>query len=775
MKHTNPTRPRRDRSVAAYAPYNFVPLPQRMVVARIPLPAHNAYPEGTLSGRIACQLETCSPTYVRGMMTRAQFEAFGEKKPDQLSEEEKLLRAPFFATSEKPVGNQPEPAIPGSSLRGMLRTLVEIVGYGRMRWVGREPSFTFRAVAAGNDDPLRNPYQDVLGRFGANVQAGYLIQKGDDWFVRPAITPAAMGWPEKNSYLKVKERQIPDRAIPGLIRFNSANYRPQFHVVSFSVAVQTGQKGRYAAITQIGDLKAGYQHQGILVCSGNMLETGKSKQLSPRKSHALVLDVDPKAKPLKIRQAAVQDYLDGLTPFQKEELTAWSKDKGCLGQLRPVFYVVQGNEVAYFGHSPNFRIPARLLGAERAARPPDFVPEELTSNPQPDLADAIFGWVEEPGTGPRSGLADKLPVGRAGRIAVSNATYVGQRDGVWLSPEPIAPHTLGSPKPTTFQHYLVQDRRLGHDPDEKSLLAHYGTSPDQTQIRGHKLYWHKGNTPDIEATTKERQHEKQLTRIMPVKAGVRFKFDIHFENLYPEELGAVLWALRLPGEPGKVYRHKIGMGKPLGMGSVAITPELYLVERRHRYAQLFAETNWQEAEQMLAPDSYIAAFEKYLLVDQQIAPQKAHLAEVERIQMLLALLEWHEGGREWLAATGYMEIEHGDNKINQYKERPVLPDPLAVLAGLPVRPPMRSAETSAPGQTPTQNVPAAGQMLTGKVKHFDDQRGIGSIVQEDGTEVFVHHSGIIGSGRKSLRDGQAVRFRVVQGLKSLEARDVQPI
>ena len=658
----------------------------------------------------------------------------------------------------------------------MLRTLIEIVGYGRMRWVGKEPSFTFRAVAAGNDDPLRNPYQDVLGRFGANVQAGYLIQKGDDWYVQPALTPTAMGWPERSGYLKVKERHIPDRVIPGLLRFNSANYRPQFHVVSFAVAVQNGQKGRYAAITQIGERNAGYQHQGVLVCSGNMLETGKSKQQSPRKSHALVLDADPKAKRLKIRKEAVHDYLDGLTPFQKEELTAWSKEKGCLGHLRPVFYVVQGNEVAYFGHSPNFRIPARLFGADRAARPPDFVPEEPNNHPQPDLADAIFGWVEESGAGPRNEQFDVLPAGRAGRVTIGNASYVSNRDGVWFRPEPIAPHTLGTPKPTTFQHYLVQDRRLGHDPDDKSLLAHYGTSPEQTQIRGHKLYWHKGSTPDLEATVKERQHEKQLTRIKPVKAGVQFKFEIHFENLRPEELGVLLWVLSPPGQPEKVYRHKVGMGKPLGMGSVAIVPKLHLTERTQRYTRLFAEAGWEEANQEAAADSYIAAFEKYLLVDQHVSPQKEHLAEVERIQMLLAMLEWHEGSREWLEATRYMEIEHGEGKVNEYKERPVLPDPLAVLAGLPVQPPARPTGVPPQAQAPAQNPPAAAApMQTGKVKHFDDQRGIGSITQEDGTEIFVHHSGIIGSGRKSLRDGQSVRFRVVQGLKSLEARDVQPV
>ncbi len=700
MKHTNPSRPRRDRTVAARAPYNFVPLPHRLALARTPLPSHNASAEGTLSGRIVCQLETCSPTYVRGMMTRQVFEEQGEKGPDKLTVKEKEIRSPFFGTSEMLIEGQPVPTIPGSSLRGMLRMLVEIAGYGRMRWVGREPSFTFRAVAAGNDDPLRNPYQDVLGRFGANVQAGYLIQKDDEWYVQPALKPAAMGWPERSSYLKVKERQIPDRAIPSLIRLNSANYRPQIHVVSFSAAVQTGQKGRYTAVTQIGDHRAGYPYQGTLVCSGNMLETGKAKQLSPRKNHALVLDVDPKAKRLKIRAEAVQDYLDGLTPFQKEELAAWSKDKGCLGHLRPVFYVVQGNEVAYFGHSPNFRIPARLFGGDRAARPSDFVPEELTNAPQPDLADAIFGWVEEIGAGPRSNPADGLPAGRAGRVAVSDAAYVSHREGVWLSQEPIAPHTLGSPKPTTFQHYLVQDRSLGHDPDDKSQLAHYGTSPDRTQIRGHKLYWHRGSTPDIEATAKERQHESQLTRIMPLKAGVQFEFDIRFENLRPEELGALLWVLQLPGQPDRVYRHKIGMGKPLGMGSVAIVPELHLTQRRQRYERLFAENGWEEAAQQASPDSYIAAFERYLLVDQQIAPQAAHLADVERIQMLLAMLEWHEGTREWLDATRYMEIEHGANKVNEYRERPVLPDPLAVLAGQPVQPPTPAHQAPPPPAAP---------------------------------------------------------------------------
>ncbi len=104
------------------------------------------------------------------------------------------------------------------------------------------------------------------------------------------------------------------------------------------------------------------------------------------------------------------------------------------------------------------------------------------------------------------------------------------------------------------------------------VLSHYGTPTDETRIRGHKQYWHKGEKPDIEATVKERQLESQVTRISPLATGVSFRFRVRFENLREEELGALLWALMLPGEEGQEYRHKIGMGKPLGMGAIEISP-----------------------------------------------------------------------------------------------------------------------------------------------------------------------------------------------------------
>ena len=63
-------------------------------------------------------------------------------------------------------------------------------------------------------------------------------------------------------------------------------------------------------------------------------------------------------------------------------------------------------------------------------------------------------------------------------------------------------------------------------------------------------------------------------------------------------------------------------------------------------------------------------------------------------------------------------------------------------------------------------------MANGTVKWFDDRKGYGFIEQEDGPDVFVHHSGINGNGFKSLREGDRVSFDIEQGKKGPAAVNV---
>lgn len=68
------------------------------------------------------------------------------------------------------------------------------------------------------------------------------------------------------------------------------------------------------------------------------------------------------------------------------------------------------------------------------------------------------------------------------------------------------------------------------------------------------------------------------------------------------------------------------------------------------------------------------------------------------------------------------------------------------------------------------------EKVQGKVKWFDNGKGYGFIVRDDGgKDVFVHHSAINSSGYRSLNEGQRVAFEVTQGPKGAQAADVTVI
>ncbi len=63
-------------------------------------------------------------------------------------------------------------------------------------------------------------------------------------------------------------------------------------------------------------------------------------------------------------------------------------------------------------------------------------------------------------------------------------------------------------------------------------------------------------------------------------------------------------------------------------------------------------------------------------------------------------------------------------------------------------------------------------LIEGTVKWFNDEKGFGFIEQEGGNDVFVHHTAINGTGRKTLQDGQKVTMEVTDGQKGLQAENV---
>ncbi|MDT8440503.1 MAG: cold-shock protein [Desulfuromonadales bacterium] len=66
-------------------------------------------------------------------------------------------------------------------------------------------------------------------------------------------------------------------------------------------------------------------------------------------------------------------------------------------------------------------------------------------------------------------------------------------------------------------------------------------------------------------------------------------------------------------------------------------------------------------------------------------------------------------------------------------------------------------------------------MAEGTVKWFNDAKGFGFIEQDNGPDVFVHFSQIMGDGFKSLAEGDRVRFEVTQGAKGPQSTNVQRV
>lgn len=665
-KHQNPDAKKHNRR--AIAPYNFVPLPEKVVPAELPLPDQDKYHPDRYTGYIQCELTTKSPTYTR---SATNLEFFRRWWSDEARQMRQMLAnansgvrveyANFFH-----LHNAQQPIIPGSTLRGMIRALVEMVGYGKVQWVTDE-KLVFRAV--GDTTSLGIYYKGRLLRednekeYTPLMQAGYIEkdENNNQWFIRPAQIIGG------TTFARIHHDDIPI----DLPSWHSCKNASGIWIKLGDYDYQEVRDGfihlKYTPVLEAYNKPVADWQKAVLARSGRM---------NKKNREAVMFPPDKDVKPIEINSELLQKYREQISKEQQKLLG----EDGVLQPHQPVFYLMEQGELVLFGHPMMFR-----LTYDKS--PLDFVPSALRNEEMIDLPEAIFGYVKS------KQIATGKDRAYAGRVFFSDAKFKSAANGIWLSEKPITPQILASPKPTTFQHYLTQQK-----PNDKKELNHYASAPsDDTVIRGNKLYWHKGAVGKQNIEEKEKvdwRDDTQHTQIKPVKAEVGFSFRIRFENLSQVELGALLWALMLPGEDDHDYCHKVGMGKPLGMGAVKLTATLHGTQQKTntRYTRLLDDKGqwFQPQNSDTTPQAYIQAFEKYVLehMDPTERNDAQSLKDVPRIQMLLKMLEW-PGPMPIEEKTRYMEIERDMNqhyigrpkrgKVNEYADRAVLPDPLDVV------------------------------------------------------------------------------------------------
>jgi CRISPR-associated protein (TIGR03986 family) len=237
----------------------------------------------------------------------------------------------------------------------------------------------------------------------------------------------------------------------------------------------------------------------------------------------------------------------------------------------------------------------------------------------------------------------------AGRVSINTA---------WLCGSPPEMHTvplrvLGTPHPQYFPFYLRGTAGEGEAVDynrtpwhrrERDDGSRKNCEPDDGQFgkrdvraRGRKFYWHHSDHSGaweyykIEEAHREtnphfpKTNQNATVELLP--AGCTFEFTVDFENLEDHELGLLLWSLALEDR----LAHKIGMGKPIGLGSVKIE----ILELRTRklecsYTDLFADDEMDETGKVA---EYVAAFRTWLAASAERA-----FDQLENVQDLRAIL-----------------------------------------------------------------------------------------------------------------------------------------
>ena len=500
------------------SPFNFVPLSDKVFSPEWEDEISQDIPfSDGVSGTIGLTITAESPIFV------------GNGQPQK---EDKEKEDHSFSHIVTPDGNRY--FIPGTSIKGEVRNILEIMSYGKM-CVDERAKFARRDLNDSHVYPLpKEQKHEHCGWLRKNRDNFEIIDCGKCWRISHPEIDRFLGEPlmrnnfseEKNEDAKLEDNQKTAIYKYDLIK----DHKGSEHILENLSFEVTNEKYRRVKVSSDGDI------HGIIVFTGQPSFWKKTRGKMAGKYYEFVFPEQVEA----IRKISGEEFKHFEFIYKKtkgdKESEDWKRIKKLLDESEhgsrgvPVFFLPKGNDgVEHFGMAYLYKMPYDRSVFES-------LPKDHQEKGKRDLAECIFGYTDK---------QDALK----GRVQFGHAFVP---DGVQVKPLPIIIRlVLGSPKASYYPLYISQNGKGGVTSDYETY--------DHGTPSGWKRYYVRKDTDSVRKTDGDAD-----TFMEPLDKGATFHGTVTFHNLRPVELGALLSALTFHDTPQ--CRHQLGMAKPYGFG-----------------------------------------------------------------------------------------------------------------------------------------------------------------------------------------------------------------
>lgn len=707
------------------APYNFVPLNEKVFFPDwAPFVSHDIPFKEGLSGKIELEITAESPIFIRkpyekgdDFYTNTNDEKVGiEFCNKKIISEDGTSKKQYF--------------IPGSSLRNMLRSIVEIMSFGKLK-----PEDFINTRFGVRDFYNKDVY--TLIDETENIKIGYLKKIDDTYYI----------------YDKGKPKKIKQDAINYNNQGKSYTLKSLFDKDSSNNKAKDFKNNNVILKSKAKTAKFKYNTTKLYLepNKGGYVFTGQPtfNNFNSAKSSEFIIDsFQEKDEYYKIEPIQYEDFKFVYGDYKgsneiSEDWKMWKK-KLEMGHPIPIFFREKDGVIKDFGLSFLYK----MLYKERIEKAISNIQPRYNSNKY-DMVDLLFGSVNH------SKLKGRVHINHA----FSNNAEVYKDYKIVLS----------NPKASYYPFYVEQN--LKDKGDIYKIDGAYKTFNNSgVKIKGRKQYpLHKLN---IENNIATRKQERVATSIKPLKEKTKFTTNLSFHNLLPAEVGALLSAITFHKKNN--CRHNIGAGKPFGLGQIKIKPTIKEIK------SVFKEDNNYTVEYFLNRfeneiskkiENWVNSVQLKELFTTHSATAKEKFENFE----YLSLRDFAAIKREKKALPLYSKIIDFEEKI-----KTTLKEPIQLKLNneeklenyiINLKKKIDALEERSEQEQEEVHFELNEGDYIGTVKFYNKEKGFGFITeQKSNKDYFVHKNNVC---EDILKEGDILIFNLRNGRKGKEADNVE--